>query len=181
MRFVLVVLVAAVAFAAVRGGSGGDDDFTPSWVATAKVPEVPIYPLRGAPEPDRRLPSPEGGPLVFLVKPTDGEPVDINAEWLHVYLPVRPNGSGGWVRSQDVTLRRNDYRIAIDLEDHELTLLHKGNLHRGRSPAGTCITCRRLRHRRRKRRQRVRSHRVCRTWARTRSLSPRATATRRRS
>jgi hypothetical protein len=127
MRFVIVVLVAAAAFLAVRGGDG-DSGFTPSWVATAKAAEVPVYPLRGAAEPSQRLTSPDGAPLVFLVNDTDGGPVDINAEWLHVYLPVRPNGSGGWVRSSDVTLRRNDYRIAIDLDDHELTLSQRGNV-----------------------------------------------------
>jgi hypothetical protein len=126
MRFLLVVLIAAVAFLAVRGG--GDDDFTSSWVAVAKATDVPVYPLRGAAEPSRTLTGPEDGPLVFLVRATDGREVDINAEWLHVYLPIRPNGSGGWIRSSDVTLRRNDYRIAIDLDDHELTLTQRGNV-----------------------------------------------------
>ena len=126
MRFVVVVLVAVVAFAAVRGG--GHDEFTPSWVATATVADVPVYPLRGAAEPNRHLASPEDAPLVFLVKATDGRAVDVDAEWLHVYLPIRPNGSGGWIRSRDVTLRRNDYRIAIDLDDHELTLTHRGHV-----------------------------------------------------
>jgi hypothetical protein len=129
MRAVIVALVVAVAVVALRlGGGGGGDDFTPSWVATARAAEVPVYPLRGAPEPDRRLASPEGAPLVFLVKTTDGRAVDVDAEWLHVYLPIRPNGSGGWLRSSDVTLRRNDYRIAIDLDDHDLTLFHRGNV-----------------------------------------------------
>jgi hypothetical protein len=126
VRSIIVVLVVAVAVLALRGG--GDDDFTPSWVATAKVADVPVYALRGAPEPDRHLSGPEDGPLVFLVRPTDGREVDINADWFHVYLPVRPNGSGGWIRASDVTLRRNDYRIAIDLDDHELTVTQKGHV-----------------------------------------------------
>jgi lipoprotein-anchoring transpeptidase ErfK/SrfK len=128
VRAAIVALVAAVAVAALRAGGGGGDDVAPSWVATAKGAEVPVYPLRGAPEPDRRLAGAEHAPLVFLVKPTDGPEVAADAEWLHVYLPIRPNGSGGWIRSSDVTLRRNDHRIAIDLEDHRLTLLHRGNV-----------------------------------------------------
>src|SRR4029453_1056474 len=129
MRAVTVVLVAVVAVAALRsGGDGASDEFTPSWVATARVADVAVYPLRGAPEPDRHLTSSEGMPLVFLVNPPAGRAVAVAAEWLHVYLPIRPNGSGGWIRSADVTLRRNDYRISIDLDDHELTLRHRGNV-----------------------------------------------------
>jgi len=128
VRALIVVLVAAVAIAALLGGSGGGGGYTPSWVATAKVADVPVYGLRGAPEPRQHLASPEDAPLVFLVRTTDGREVDLDAEWLHVYLPIRPNGSGGWIRSSDVTLRRNDYRITVDLDDHELTLRHRGNV-----------------------------------------------------
>jgi hypothetical protein len=128
VRTVVVVLVAVVAIAALRAGGDDGDDFRPSWVAIAKVADVPVYGLRGAPEPRQHLSGAEGLPLVFLVKPTGGREVDVDAEWLHVYLPVRPNGSGGWIRSSDVTVRRNDYRIRVDLDDHELTLLHRGNV-----------------------------------------------------
>jgi hypothetical protein len=40
--------------------------------------------------------------------------------WYEVYLPLRPNGSTGWVRLEDVQLRRVDERIEIDLSDRLL-------------------------------------------------------------
>jgi hypothetical protein len=44
-------------------------------------------------------------------------------EWLQVALPVRPNGSTGWVRRADVELRTIDESIVIDLAARTLTLL----------------------------------------------------------
>jgi hypothetical protein len=127
----LVVMVAAVAVLALRGGSG--DDFTPSWVVTAKTSDVPVYAMRGAAAPARHLTGTAGAPLVFLVRPTGDEAsatggVDVDDGWFHVYLPVRPNGSSGWVRARDVTLRRDDYRITVDLDDHELTVWRRGRV-----------------------------------------------------
>jgi hypothetical protein len=120
MRLLIVVLIGAVAVLALR--SGGDSDFTPSWVATGRTGDVPVYPLRGAPEPMRHLTGSDAAPVVLLVRDDQAA-----GEWLHVYLPIRPNGSGGWVRARDVTLRRNDYRIAIDLAHHHLTLTQRGH------------------------------------------------------
>jgi lipoprotein-anchoring transpeptidase ErfK/SrfK len=39
-----------------------------------------------------------------------------------VLLPVRPNGSTGWVHASDVTLSRNPYRIAVSLGAHTITV-----------------------------------------------------------
>ena len=39
-------------------------------------------------------------PLLFLVKDTP----DTNCDCVEVYLPVRPNGSTGYVKRADVTL-----------------------------------------------------------------------------
>lgn len=58
-------------------------------------------------------------PLTFLV-------IEQQDDWLHVYLPVRPNGSSGWVRASDVNLATTDYRIEVRLTEHRL-LLHKGD------------------------------------------------------
>jgi len=55
-------------------------------------------------------------PLVFLA--TD-EPVD-DYDWIEVLLPVRPNGTTGWVRREDVTMKGNDYRIEVSLSDFNL-------------------------------------------------------------
>lgn len=54
-------------------------------------------------------------PLVLLVK-------DDRGDWLEVYLPVRPNGSTGWIKASDVTVSTHDYEIEITLADFHLAL-----------------------------------------------------------
>ena len=41
--------------------------------------------------------------------------------WYEVLLPLRPNGSSGWVRGHIVTLRRIDQRIDVDLSERLLS------------------------------------------------------------
>ena len=93
-----------------------------SLVAQANPASVPIYagPTNGT-EPSQSLDNPNenGAPLVFLVKERQGD-------WLNVYLPVRPNGSTGWVRAADVTVATNPYSIDIALAAHRL-VVHKGD------------------------------------------------------
>ena len=40
--------------------------------------------------------------------------------WYRVLLPLRPNGSAGWVRGSDVSVRRIDQRIEVDLSERVL-------------------------------------------------------------
>ncbi len=46
--------------------------------------------------------------------------------WYRVQLPIRPNGSVGWVRAADVRLRRVTTRILVDLSDRQVTLFRDG-------------------------------------------------------
>ncbi len=55
------------------------------------------------------------GQLVFLVK-------DQVSDWLEVYLPVRPNGSTGWLRRGDVELSEHRYRIELSLSKRRLVV-----------------------------------------------------------
>jgi len=57
-----------------------------------------------------------GVPQTFLVKSQrpDG--------WVEVLLPVRPNGSTGWVHASEVTLAQNPYHIAVSLGAHTITV-----------------------------------------------------------
>lgn len=75
---------------------------------------------------EQKIPNPNehGVPAVFLV-----EQLDVEAEgelWHEVYLPVRPNGSKGWIRDSDVEIEYNDYRIVVELGQHMLTLYERG-------------------------------------------------------
>jgi lipoprotein-anchoring transpeptidase ErfK/SrfK len=92
-----------------------------SQVAQAKPASMPIYTAAGGTEPSQSLDNPNenGAPLVFLVKERQGD-------WLNVYLPVRPNGSTGWVRAADVTVVSNRFSIDIALGEHRL-VVHDGD------------------------------------------------------
>jgi RNA polymerase sigma factor (sigma-70 family) len=86
-----------------------------SAVAHALVPQLAIFDAPGG-APRRALanPQPLGGPLVLLV-------TDQQQGWLQVLLPLRPNGSTGWIRSGDVSLVTHDFRIVVELAAHRIT------------------------------------------------------------
>jgi len=87
-------------------------------VATARVPSVAVYDSPDSPQPARSLDNPAppyNVDLVFLVRTQ-------RADWLEVLLPVRPNGSTGWVRRSDVSLATHDFRILIELSAHRITV-----------------------------------------------------------
>lgn len=74
------------------------------------------------------LTAPKATPLVFLVK---SQQVD----WYEVYLPVRPNGSTGWVRGSEVRLTGTEFALDVYLADHTL-VLSKGGEEQARYPLG---------------------------------------------
>jgi lipoprotein-anchoring transpeptidase ErfK/SrfK len=46
--------------------------------------------------------------------------------WFEVLLPVRPNGSTGWVPADDVELRELTIEVQVDLESRTLTVVDEG-------------------------------------------------------
>lgn len=62
----------------------------------------------------------EGVPLVFLV-------VDQEDDWLEVQLPIRPNGTTGWIRHDEVELKRLSYALEVSVEQRTVTLLKDGD------------------------------------------------------
>lgn len=98
-------------------------------VAQSRVPRVRVFdePGRG---PRRVLNNPDasGAPLLFVVRNSSGD-------WLQVELPVRPNGSLGWVSRHDVDLTQHTYRIVVQLAAHTMTVSH-GSTVIDREPVG---------------------------------------------
>ena len=88
-----------------------------STVAGALIKSVGIYAAPGDGKPTRSLANPteSGAPLVFLVQET-------RADWLKVLLPVRPNGSTGWVKAKDVKTAQITFRIVVELRAHRITV-----------------------------------------------------------
>ena len=90
-----------------------------SIVATARhdLPKVGIFDSDGATAASRTLdnPQPSGAPLVFLVK-------KLSTDYVNVYLPVRPNGSTGWVKRSDVVLSHHDWRVLVETGSHQITV-----------------------------------------------------------
>ena len=88
-----------------------------SVVAQALVPSVAVYGSAAGGTPAQTLanPQPDGTSLVFLVTEARGD-------WLHVLLPVRPNGSTGWIKASQVKLSQHDFRIVVELSAHRITV-----------------------------------------------------------
>ena len=104
--------------------------YAASVVAQAKIPNVAVYDASAGGTPSKTLanPQPSGSPLVFLVQGREGSR-------LHVLLPVRPNGSTGWIEQSDVTLSQHDYRIVVALGAHQITV-YKGDAVFDQEPIG---------------------------------------------
>lgn len=113
--------------AAVPRGSGGGScpamPAVPAAKATgarATVPRLSVYDA-----PDGRVtrvlanPTVENAVLNTLVLARHGD-------WLRVQLPVRPNGTTGWVRAADMAPYEVPYRIVVQLCRHRLTLFKGG-------------------------------------------------------
>jgi lipoprotein-anchoring transpeptidase ErfK/SrfK len=85
-------------------------------VAQALGPRIGVYDAPGAVAPSLELanPQPSGAPLVFLVEGGQDD-------WLQVLLPMRPNGSIGWVRGEDVSVTTHDFSIVVELGAHRIT------------------------------------------------------------
>jgi len=87
-------------------------------IAQARGKSIDVYATADATAPERQIvsgvdTSVDTIPIVFLVK-TPGKARH------EVYLPVRPNGSHGWVNASDVTLSRVPYRIEVGISEHRI-------------------------------------------------------------
>ena len=103
----------------LAGGSGLQPYGDAVWPAYAVSPRTSRLAVRSRPGGpvvrtlSNRLPL--GAPLTLLL-------VGRQTGWLQVELPVRPNGSTGWVREADTRLRGLQYGLAVQRSRHRLVL-----------------------------------------------------------
>ncbi len=116
----------------------------PEW-ATAKIAQIPSdVPIPPASQPDApdRDPLPDiGAPIAGRTATESGwkfanpgpyEPAqpftmlvqERRGDWLRVFIPVRPNGTTGYVRAVDVELSQTQYRIELHLGERTLRVFN---------------------------------------------------------
>jgi lipoprotein-anchoring transpeptidase ErfK/SrfK len=140
----LLVVVLGVAAAACSGGArpelATDREVTtttgvttttaaaapPAEVAQAHGSSIDVFADATAETPVQKITAADatsapGIPIVFLVKSK-------SSDRLEVYLPVRPNGSSGWVRTTDVTVSTVDYRIEVALAEHRIRVYERNEV-----------------------------------------------------
>jgi lipoprotein-anchoring transpeptidase ErfK/SrfK len=120
----VVVLVVIGVIIALLTGSGGTKKAQPAMVAVANVASLPVY---SAPDGKitSQLPNPDpknyGAKQVFLVLQDKGD-------WLKVSLPVPPNGQSGWIRTSQIILAKNYYRVDVARGAHQVRIYEKDKL-----------------------------------------------------
>lgn len=94
-----------------------------SLVAQALTTEIDLYADATSPEPVRTLTDDEATsvpgriPMVFLAVEETMAP---DATRLEVYLPIRPNGSRGFVEVADVTITPITFHVEVELTEHRI-------------------------------------------------------------
>ena len=98
-----------------------------AWVANVERPTTAFRTPGGAPIERFGLVNVNKAAMVFGVL---GERIDARcrATWLHVALPIRPNGATGWVRAANVARLRVHTRITVDLSERRVMLYRNGRL-----------------------------------------------------
>jgi lipoprotein-anchoring transpeptidase ErfK/SrfK len=98
-----------------------------SYVGAATGPEIAIYGTADtsvAPTQTIANPTENGAPLVFLLRAPDNGVADP----VEVYLPVRPNGSTGFVKRADLHVTTHQYRIKVEVSGHRITVTKAGEI-----------------------------------------------------
>lgn len=90
-------------------------------VASVKAKSINVYDAPGAPKARWVLNNATNfsGRHVFVVLANQGD-------WMKVAVPVRPNGTTGFVRTADVNLATHDFAIVVSLNNRRLTLYKGG-------------------------------------------------------
>jgi lipoprotein-anchoring transpeptidase ErfK/SrfK len=128
----VVAMVLALAWLLLPTGMGEDirllsptaasDLQLPAVVATTAVEDLDVF----------ETPNELAGVVTTLSDTTDYGLVRTllvlrsDGDWHEVLLPIRPNGSTGWVRAADVTLSTTSYRIEVSLSERTVTLFDNG-------------------------------------------------------
>jgi lipoprotein-anchoring transpeptidase ErfK/SrfK len=71
---------------------------------------------------DTRNPFGQRTPLLVVGAERDPE----GRPWYEVSLPIRPNGSTGWMRGYELRISKADDRVVVDLSDRTLERFHAG-------------------------------------------------------
>jgi lipoprotein-anchoring transpeptidase ErfK/SrfK len=151
-RTLLIVLAAILALVLVVGGvvvatSGGSDTQKAAPVTTLPAATGPAVTATFTAAPYRTATTKGSDIAVYAAPDANAAPVttlpkqteyllprsflvfDQYADWLHVYLPTRPNSSTAWIKSSDVRMGAPlNYQIRVSLADRTLTLLHNGKV-----------------------------------------------------
>jgi lipoprotein-anchoring transpeptidase ErfK/SrfK len=95
----------------------------PSLIATLR--EAVLYRASpgGTPAGTLAVKDPFGIPQVLAVIGAEGSGV---GAWLRVELPIRPNGSTGWIPASAATLTKTYYRVDVSLAARSLTVSYAG-------------------------------------------------------
>lgn len=106
-----------------------------SIVAYPRTNRIAVFARANGRRPVRILRNPlwDGARLVFLVDSADR--VWRWPRWVRVHLPIRPNGSTGWVRSRDLRFLRDPFRVSVSLRRHHLDV-YEGTRHLLGVPVG---------------------------------------------
>ncbi|MEU3020668.1 L,D-transpeptidase [Nocardiopsis sp. NPDC007018] len=90
-------------------------------VATVLADEIEVRSEPGGGEVVHTLASPNdlGADRAFLVR-------EVRGDWLEVFLPVRPNGSTGWIDADDVEITVTAYRVVVDMAEFSFTVTEGG-------------------------------------------------------
>ena len=129
---VLVILLIAVTLAAcgkLERPSVGAPAPPPTTTTTAipfrvvaevhsDVKSIAVYDAPDASAPKLQLSNPTADDVVRVLLVDHGQGTD----WLKVDLPVRPNGSTGFIKSSDVDLKEDYWRISVELGARRITV-----------------------------------------------------------
>jgi lipoprotein-anchoring transpeptidase ErfK/SrfK len=98
----------------------------PAYTATAVQSQVDVHGSPNGPTTTTLAnPLPEGTPLTFLL--TADSPASVGG-WIQVFLPIKPNGSTGWIPVSEVKVQGSPYLLVVNQSKHQLDVYNFANL-----------------------------------------------------